>query len=459
MAQHDLGAYHEYMNPEQFPAHHHRWLCDKLMCLESGASRTMFLSMPPGTAKSTYASRSFTQWCMGRNPNWAVLAAGYSQKFSDNEFSKPNRDVIASARYRTVFPDIALSETDQAADVWKLEDFKGRYYSKGAGAGAAGIRANLTNIDDPIGSIEIARSPTHRDKLFKWVTVDILPRRLPNNRFLLTATRWHSEDPTGRLQTLYESNIEALIGPVEIINVPAMAKEDDPIGRPPGQWIWPEFYNAQHFETMRLTMNPGEWSALYEGEPLDAKGEFIEESAFKTYKTYPRNPGEIARTVISVDTAQKATQRSNYTAITIYRLGVDKIHYMVHAQRLKAKMDDVIPLLTRLATNWSANYILIEDAGFGSQILQNYQGKMACPLVEFSPHSKSSKEFQFENAVPYINSGLVLFPEEAPWRAEFINELVAFPDGSNDDYVDSFSQYVTHTLRKLRGRTAKLSFG
>ncbi len=470
MAQHDLTAYHEYMNPDEFPAPHHIWLCDKLMKVESGLIKTFFLSAPPGSAKSSYGSRSFVQWSMGRNPNWKVLMGGYNQTFSDNEFSKPNRDALLSEKFREIFPDVFVSETDRAMDSWKLDGTRGKYYSRGANAGVAGVRANLTNLDDPIGKAETAKSPTERDKLWRWMTTDILPRRLPNNRLVIIATRWMSDDIIGRLEALYKENPTALIGPVEIINLPAQAGENDPLGRQPGEWLWEKnsdgspHYTAQHYETLRLTMPAGDWSALYMGIPLDLHGDFVSEDQFQRYDTYPQNiagqPNQIAKTVVSVDTAQTANERSDFTAITVWRKGVDNIHYLVYAERVKQRMELVIPLLNRIASNWSANYFLIENAGFGSQIIQNYQGKMVCPIVEFSPHSRSSKAFGFEAAVPYIMTGLCKFPKMAPWLADFINELVAFTgdDDAHDDYVDSFSQYILHMNKQKRGGTKKLKF-
>lgn len=461
MGQHDLTAYHEFMNPDQPPAMHHRWLCEKLMRVEAGELFTLLISLSPGAAKSTYGSRSFVQWCMGRNPDWCVLGAGHSQKFTDNEFSKPNRDIINSENFRVVFPDIFLSENDQSADYWKLDGFKGKYYSKGAGAGIAGIRALLTNIDDPIRSAEDAASPTIREKQWRWMTSDVLSRRLPNARLVLIMTRWNSEDIAGHIEKVHNESPGAILGPVEIINIPAQAAADDPLGRKEGEWLWEEFYGAKHYESLRLTMPPSMWSALYMGIPLDKFGEYVSEDQFMRYENFPDNRGgkkDVRKTVISVDTAQKATKRSNPTAITIYRQGFNKIHYMVHAQKVKSKMDDVIKLLTRLATNWNADYILIEDAGFGSQILQNYQGKMPCPLVEFQGPGKSSKDFMFENAVTYITSGIVQFPKQAPWLADVVNEMVAF--GSNgvgeDDYCDSFSQYTQHEIKAFRGGTKHL---
>lgn len=416
---------------------------------------------------SSYGSRSFVQWAMGRNPNWRVLMGGYNQTFSDNEFSKANRDAIMSDRYREVFPDIFVSESDRAMDSWKLEGVRGKYYSRGAGAGVAGVRSMLTNLDDPIGKAETAASQGERDKLWRWMTTDILPRRLPGNRMVIIATRWFSDDIIGRLEALYKEKPEAIIGPVEIVNIPAQAGKDDPLGRVEGEWLWERnsdgtpHYTAQHYETLRLTMPPGDWSALYMGIPLDQKGEYIGEDQFQRYDRYPQNvagrPNEVLRTVVSVDTAQKANERSDYTAITVWRTGVDKKHYLVYAQRVKITMDKLVPLLNKIGSNWNANYFLIEDAGMGSQIIQNYQGKMIAPIVEFSPYSRSSKDFAFDGTVPYITSGLMLFPKLAPWLTEYINELVAFSgdNDAHDDYVDSTSQYAMHVLKKRGGGGTK----
>lgn len=470
-AQHDLTAYHEFMNPDEFPAPHHIWLCNKLMSVESGAIKTLLLSAPPGSAKSSYGSRSFVQWSLGRNPSWRILMGGYNQTFSDSEFSKPNRDVIMSERYREVFHDVFVSERDRGVEGWKIEGTRGKYYSRGAGAGVAGVRSNLTNLDDPIGKAADARSSVVRESLWRWMTTDILPRRLPTNRMVIIATRWFSDDIIGRLETLYKEKPQAIIGPVEIINLPAQAGKDDPLGREEGQWLWEKnsdgspHYTAQHYETLKLTMPPGDWSALYMGIPLDAKGEFIGQDDFQRYDKYPENvkdqPAQVIKTVVSVDTAQKGQERSDYTAITVWRQGVDRKHYLVYAERVKHKMEDVIELLNRVATNWKANYILLEDAGFGSQIIENYTDRMVCPVIKHDPHSKGSKEFAFEGAVPSILSGQCLFPKSAPWLTDFINELVAFTGekGAVDDYADSFSQYVMHSLRKVRRGTRRLRAG
>ena len=50
---------------------------------------------------------------------------------------------------------------------------------------------------------------------------------------------------------------------------------------------------------------------------------------------------------------------------------------------------------------------------------------------------------------PLIEAGKVFLPESAPWLADFLDELAAFPTGVHDDIVDS----VTQALNYLRHQT------
>jgi predicted phage terminase large subunit-like protein len=42
-----------------------------------------------------------------------------------------------------------------------------------------------------------------------------------------------------------------------------------------------------------------------------------------------------------------------------------------------------------------------------------------------------------------IEAGQVHLPREAPWLADFLQELLAFPNGRHDDQVDSLSQFLS----------------
>ena len=41
-----------------------------------------------------------------------------------------------------------------------------------------------------------------------------------------------------------------------------------------------------------------------------------------------------------------------------------------------------------------------------------------------------------------IEAGQVFLPKDAPWLGDFLDELLAFPNGRHDDQVDSVSQFL-----------------
>lgn len=469
MAPYDLTAYHELINPHEPPAHHHIWLCEHLMKVEAGEIAILGVSMPPGSAKSTYVSRSFAQWWMGRHPDDRILGVGHSQHFVENEFSRQNRNAIDTEEYRMAFPDVFIDNEGRSISYWRLDGWRGSYTCRGAGAGVSGVRTNLALGDDLYRKAEEAQSAIIREKIWSWFTADVLPRRLPGAPIVLVNTRWISDDVIGQIDKLNKENPNALPQPCVLINIPAEAEADDPLGRKEGEWLWCSdqqedgFYSINHYETLRATMAPGMWSALYLGKPLDTQGEFIAESEFQRFDKPPMNrPGEAiewVRTVISVDTAAKGQERSDRSAIQVFRERVDGFHCLVDAYAGKPKFDELITILTRLMRKWHATYCLIEDAGMGIQILESYSGKLPSPLIRYTPSGKGSKEFRFDNACPWIRSGKVLFPQQAPWLVDLVNELVAFPDGKYRDQADAFAQYCDYSFKSVRGGTKRLKMG
>jgi predicted phage terminase large subunit-like protein len=466
MAPHSLSAFHEAMNMHEPPAHHHEYLCDRLEKVAAGDLQTLIIALPPGAAKSTYTSRSFVQWTMGKQPDWRILAVGSTQKFTEDEFSKPNRAAIDSEIYNAIFPDVYLNPSEKGASFWRLQDWRGLYACRGAMAHTAGLRARLIVADDLYKNAQDALSPVVRNGIWRWWTADVMSRRLPNCPVVLVNTLWHSDDVPNSIKRQHEEMPGSVAEPFEFINIPAEAAENDPLGRKPGEWLWcvdqqeDGFYTIKDYETKRDTMPPSLWSALYLGKTMDQQGEFVAEEKFHRYDSPPMNieghTREWVKTVISIDCAQKGKERSDYTVMLVFRQHIDGRHFLVGVWRSKDPLEKIVAILGKLIRIWEATSVIIEDTGMGVQILDNYKGKFTCPLIAYTPAGKGSKEFRFDAAVPFITSGKFVFPKHAPWLAEFINELVAFPNATYDDQVDAFSQYASEVLKIKVGGTKKM---
>ena len=452
MAYNDLTAFAEYINPDEPPAPHHIWMCERLMEIESGEILRLLLSMPPGHAKSTYASRLFPAWYMGRNPKHRFIQAGHTQGFCENEFGKKTKAIIDSADFRDIFPEVSLSSDSKAAGYWTLAGFGGSYLTRGVGQGIAGFRAHIAGVDDPFATREDAESQTIRDKVYDWFSADFTTRLLPFRPMYVVATRWHSDDLCGRLEEMTKEGVGI---PWYVINLPAIAEgEDDPLKRPSGEALWPDFYTIESLENLKATLPPRDWNSLYMGKPIDSIGGILTQDSFKFYKSLPEKDN-IRRTVLSVDSAIKDNERADYTALGIWIEDGDRNHYLKRVIRRKVEFPQLVQLIEATARAHDVDAILIEDKGSGTQYIQTRGGKAPAPVIGVSPNN-NTKEFRFDAVIPAFEAGTVLVPERSEWLAEYMQELIAFPNGKYDDQVDMTSQYLSWARVKVKRGPKKL---
>lgn len=464
------------MTPDEPPARHHEYFCTELEAIERRETLRATFSCPPGHAKTKFFSRYFPAWYLGRNSSHRYLQGGHSQSFVENEIGRYVRDIVAEERYSHIFENITVSRNSKAAGSWRLAGRRGAYVAKGAGQGISGYRGHIGGIDDPFADREDAQSPTTRKKVGDWLFTDFRTRLLPQSPLFIVATRWHPDDLIGRVEAM------SRIGKGhkwKIVNLPAIVETEeemalDPLGRDIGEALWPDYYTLEELLELKFTLPPGDWYALYKGQPRDLEGNVVKGGWFKRYDRLPTDvvgfnevgdafmDRRIRRITVSVDCAEKATARSNYTVITVWYEDFQGNHYLADVVRRKLEFNDLVKAIHDTAIKWSASAILVENAGAGVQYIQQYAGKAPVPIIKIEVGSKS-KEFRFDGVTPMIEAGEVWLPKSAPWLADYENELLAFPNG-DDDQVDSTSQYLAwarkkqnYGTRRLRGTAYKKS--
>lgn len=461
------------MTPDEPPARHHEYFCSQLEAIERREIMRATFSCPPGHAKTKFFSRYFPSWYLGRNPNHRYLQGGHSQNFAENEFGKYVRDIVLEQRFRDVFPDVMLNKrSGMAAGSWRLAGRRGAYVTKGVGQSIAGYRGHIGGIDDPFGSREDAHSEAIRKKTGDWLFTDFRTRLLPGSPLFIVATRWHPDDLIGRVENM--SRMDKGLK-WKIVNLTAIVEDEeemalDPMGRDIGEALWPEYYTVEELLELKGTLPAGDWYALYKGKPRDVEGNVVKQGWFKRYDRLPTNvvgyneigeafsDNRIKRVTLSVDCANKTTARSNYTVITVWVEDYRGNHYLADVVRRKLEFVPLAEAIATTARKWDAGTILVEEAGAGIQILQQYAGKMPAPMIGVPTNSKS-KEFRFDGVTPMFEAGEVWLPKSAPWLTDYENEILSFPNG-DDDQVDSTSQYLTwarkrgrYGTRRLRGTT------
>lgn len=78
----------------QKPARHHRALIDELEALSRGDTDRLMVQMPPGSAKSTYASVFLPAWWFTQHPLDSIIAASHTTGLA-TYFGRKARSIIA----------------------------------------------------------------------------------------------------------------------------------------------------------------------------------------------------------------------------------------------------------------------------------------------------------------------------------------------------------------------------
>lgn len=468
---------------------HQNLIGDLLMASASKETMRFMLSMPPGHCKSTHSSHHFPAWWFGKiGSKQRFLQAGHSQDFVAKEIGAKVRQIIQSDDYKRVFPEVQIKHDMRAMDYWALTNGKGKYVGKGAGQGISGFRGNYGMVDDPYKSRKDAESPTIRDAVFKWYSDDFSTRLLPGSPLGIIMTRWHSDDLCGRITDREEREAreeaekvekdfaENLVKKLEnsagnqrkyrfeIINLPAIAEDDDDVlGRARGEALWPELFDLDALENLKADMTPASWNSLYQGTPMDVEGGAVASAWFQQYDHPPSRGGgdppkanEVRRCVVSVDAANTAKERSDYTVITVWYEDFKKNHYLIDVVRDQMEFTTMSTEIARVCKRYNADALLVEAKGNGLAYLQlKKDGGAPAPLIPIEVGT-SSKEFRFDEVTPMIEAGQVYLPARATWLADYLKELVAFPNGKHDDQVDSTSQYLKWARHKGRRGTKKM---
>jgi predicted phage terminase large subunit-like protein len=435
---------------------HHRLLLEAFERAASKRHGRLMVFMPPGSAKSTYCSVVAPVALMGRKPGTKIILASYGQDLA-RRHGRRARQVARQAAFATLWGGVngnparvELSASTSAADEWALTNGS-EYLACGILSGVTGNRANGIVIDDPIKGREQADSETVRNKTWEAYQDDLLTRLIPGGWVVLVTTRWHEDDVAGRiLPKNYNGEsgeIECRDGKVwEVLNLPAQCERlDDPLGRALDEYLWPEWFDAGHWDIFKREART--WAALFQQRPRPAEGGIFKAAWFQRYKVAPAE----GMVVQSIDGAYKPKQVNDPSVISTWlvtRLG----YYLLHVWRDRVDYPTLKRMARSLALAWKPHAILIEDKASGQSLVQELRGgeqiqrehgrdyEPPLPVIAIEP--EGDKLTRANTVSGICEARLVYLPDAAEWLPDFEGELFAFPLSANDDQVDTLTQLL-----------------
>ena len=148
-------------------------------------------------------------------------------------------------------------------------------------------------------------------------------------------------------------------------------------------------------------------------------------------------PGGFDRIVQSWDTANAPSELADYSVCTTWGLrGSD--FYLLNVFRKKLGFPELKRAVAEQNELFRPQVILIEDRASGTQLIQELIQARMSNVKRYQPDGDKIMRLHAQTAA--IENGFVWLPAEAPWLADYVAELTAFPAARHDDQVDSTSQ-------------------
>lgn len=418
------------------PAAHHQLVCDALDALLADEYDELIILAPPGSAKSTYTSHAFASYFLGTRPDANVICATHTSDLSER-WSRKVRNTIASSEHAHVFPASALSKDSTAVSRWATS-LGGEFLAAGVGGSILGFRADAVVIDDPISGFEQAQSLTQLQKVHSWYETDLVTRMKPGAKLVLICQRLSPNDLAGYLIARNQLNPTRR---QHVLTLRMEATVDDPLGRAPGERLWPEWFTQEMVADAKR--DEFKWKTLYQQEPPSETGSWVAASEVG-FRASPENPEVLYGTT---DLALSVNS-GDYTVHIVVAVDSDSNWDILEVSRERVDPAASARRLTGLCATYTSRIRewLIDDDNASKVFMQLVatEARAQGTFVPWKPLPLRGQDKE-TRAAPLrgmFKRRKVFMPADAPWTRWLLQEIAAFPNALGegvDDGIDALS--------------------
>ena len=414
---------------------HHRKLAKIFQDVIDGKKKRVIINIAPRMGKSEFSSYLFPAYFLGNFPNKKIIMGTHTASLSE-DFGRRVRNLLDDEQYHELFPQTLVADDQKAAGKWSTAA-GGQYYAAGVGGALAGRGADLFVIDDPHSEQDVkANSRLAFDTAWSWFQTGPLQRLMPGGAIIVIMTRWGKLDLTGRLIDYQVKNPDSPTW--EIVELPAILHE----GTDNEKSLWPEQWPLESLLSAKSSMDPKYWNAQYMQQPTSDNAAIISRKSWRIWES--DTPPSCEFIVQSWDTAHETKTTADYSACTtwgvFYNEEENSKAQVILLDAFKDRM--AFPELKATALKhwkeWEPDAFIVEKKAAGGPLIQELRN-MGIPVQEFTPSRGNDKMVRLNAIADMFTSGLVWAPDTR-WAREVMEEVASFPNGENDDYVDTTSQ-------------------
>lgn len=422
----------------------------------------LIIEAPVRHGKSEFISKWVSSWYLGRHPDRFVLLASATGRLAE-KWGRRARSIVEESGPEMF--GVGVSETRRSAGDWETTQ-GGGMVTAGVGGDVMGRDGHLLIVDDYLKTSEDALSETIRDKQWDWWQSTFSTRMEPGACAIVMATRWHKDDLIGRL-TGESSEVDAdSLMPARRLRLPAIAEEDDPLGRQVGEALWPERWpvglptekvdNAWGHPVIGLAMrkrsiDPFWWLALYQQRPSRHGRTEWPETYFEDVWA-DRWPDHFELSAVALDPS-KGKKRGDYSAFVF--AGLSGGCLWVDADIDRRDVNKIVQAGIEINQQLRPDAFGIE-ANAWQDLLEREFIRAASELNIMPPDiqlldNRVSKELRISRLGPWMARKQIKI-RPTPGGKLLVRQLQEFPLADHDDGPDALEMAI-RLLNWLSGQT------
>jgi predicted phage terminase large subunit-like protein len=431
-------------------------IIEELVRSRRGGHRRIIINLPPGFMKSMLVSILHVAWRLGVNPAEKIICISYGDDLA-HDLSRKTRRLMLSPLYRKIFPGTIL---DKKAEDSITTTKGGQRYATAVGSDIAGFRADLIVIDDPMQPDEVA-SELAKERLRTWYYGVVAQRLLDQSAGVIVLVM-HRLAPDDLTATLME------VGGWQQLSLPLIAEQAENfvdhrkrvlMQRRPGDPLNPARSPIEACEKLKRDLPPHVFDAQYQQRPRYGGSGYCSIDRLIRFDQKPK----FELTVHSWDIA--ATKGGgDWTVCTKFGLARDEesgdVMYLIGIIRMQIELPDVRDAIITQDVADKPALIVMDGNGIGVGVYQDLTRRGLTHITPGSAMEKVNaanlKAERFRRALMNLYDGRVRIPASMPGLEILLAELATFPDGKNDDQVDSLSLVganLNRVIAKARRRS------
>lgn len=393
-----------------------------------------------GSAKSTIMTLSYPIWAiLGRQQKKHIVLLGQTQSKARQYLLNIKRELESNEILRN-----DLGPFKEETDEWGslslvIPKYGAKITTASIDQSIRGLRHGPYRPDliicDDVEDLVSVRTREGRDKIYNWLTGDVIPAGDKNTRLIVIGNLLHEDSLIMRLkQNIEEKHLAGIFKRYPLIN------DNDQI-------LWPgKFSSKNEIETLKQTIgNEVAWQREHLLRIIPDDDQVVHPAWIKYYDELPPKTHKAYRCMYAaVDLAISKSDSADYTAVVSALVfgRADKLRIYILPNPIMKKLNfpeqiDLLKSYNTTVLDDSKDKLLVEGIGYQDALPQMLE-TVGVKAIAVKP--TTDKRIRLALTAPLIQSGKVKFPRTG--AEEIIRQITGFGVEKHDDVADAFSMLV-----------------